>query len=73
MDVEHDDALADPHLRGGEADAGRGVHRLRQVLDQRGYLAADRGDRGRALLQERMGIFEYLAERHAEGDGRANL
>jgi len=73
VEVEHDDALADPHLRGGEADAGRGVHRLRQVLDEGGHLAADRGDRGRALLQERIGILEYLAERHAEGDGIANL
>src|SRR5439155_1151524 len=69
VDVEHDDALADTHLRGGQADAGRSVHRLGQVVDQRYHLAADVGDRGRPLLEQRIRIFEYLAERHAEAAG----
>ena len=64
VDVEHDDALQRADLRRGEADAGRGVHRLQHVVHELAHLGVDRGDRQGLLLQARIGRGEDGQESH---------
>ena len=64
VDVEHDDALQLADLRRGEADAGRGVHRLQHVVHQLAHLGIDRRDRLGLLLEARIGRGEDGQEGH---------
>ena len=52
LQVHHQQALGHADLDRGEADAGRVVHRLEHVGDQRAQLVVDLLDRGRDLAED---------------------
>jgi len=53
------------HLRRGEADAGRGVHRLDHVVDERLDLGGDGRDRRRRGVQHAVPVLPDRTQRHA--------
>ena len=58
LQVDHQDALGDPDLDRGEADARRRVHRLEHVRDERAHLVVDLLDGRGDLPQARIGDFD---------------
>ncbi len=64
LQVDHQHAQGHADLDRGEADAGRFVHRLEHVLDERLQLVVERLDGGGDGLEPRIGRFEDFADSH---------
>ena len=62
LQVDDQQALGHADLDRGKADAGRRVHRLEHVGDQRAQLVVDLLDRRGDLAEARVGNFEDAAE-----------
>jgi hypothetical protein len=67
--VDHQHALRNVHLRRGETDTGRGVHRLEHVVDQSPQRRVDLRDGLRTGAQSRVGKFQNLKLCHGGKSG----
>jgi hypothetical protein len=70
--VHDEEADADAHLGGGEADAGGVVHRLEHVVGETAEIGGDLGDRIGAAAQPGVGMDQDVAAAHGAdlGDRR---
>ena len=69
LKVDHQHALGNADLDGGEADSGRGVHRVEHVVDQPAQIVVDLVNRLGDLAQTRVRNFDDRENGHAENLG----
>ena len=60
-DIHDEDSQRDADLRRGQADAGRRIHRLDEVVDQPIDVGRDLGDARGAVVQRLVAVFEDRA------------